>query len=34
MSNVIIAKHVVNYKMKVKHMATQPLAHALSWQCT
>lgn len=34
MSNVIITKDGVNYKMKVKHMATQPLTHAVNWQCT
>jgi hypothetical protein len=28
MSNVIVAKYDVNYKMKVEHMATQPLTHA------
>ncbi len=31
MSNIIIAKHDVNYKMKVKHMATQPLTHTPNW---
>jgi hypothetical protein len=28
MSNVVVAKFGVNYKMKIKHMVTQPLTHA------
>jgi hypothetical protein len=34
MSNVIVAKSGINYKMKVEHMVTQLLTHITDWRCT
>jgi hypothetical protein len=34
MSNAIVAKSGINYKMKVEHMATQLLTHVANWRCT
>jgi hypothetical protein len=33
MSNVVVAKSSANYKMKVGHIATQPLNYAPNWWC-
>jgi hypothetical protein len=34
MSNFMMAKFGLNYKLKVEHIATQSLNYVANWKCT